>query len=218
MLRALSSIVFLLVISFFSKTWARVLQLDETLIVRVLDVSESGRTILINRGEEHGIREGLHARFSTPQDGVFIRAAAIRVSPSRSVWSIYRLHNSQILREQLTATLKVVTPVRVTDDETRALGLLSEEYHRRVGEEIPREQEDKPRAEARPRVLDNHLIDEKVQRSPLHNGRDFSSLHSDTEFQRNPRINWESLDESSRVTRDRGQRSGVDYSGVERWR
>ncbi len=192
------------------------MDLDDKILGRILSLSDTGRTILVNRGEEHGLKVGHHARFSTPQDGYFARAVVIRVSPARSVWSVYRIVGSGVLAENLVATIKIASPVTVTDDETRSLGLLATDYERRVNETIPEQQRDRPRGDMTSRGLSDHLtVDEVEMGRTIYRGRDFSHLRSDPHFQRNPDVDWSELDRGIRGRGERGQRPGVDYSSLD---
>lgn len=211
-------ILFLMTAFLSTDTWAqaRKMQVDDKVVARILGLSETGRTLLLNRGEEHGVQVGLHARFSTPQDGYFARAVVIRSSPSRSVWSVYRIPKSGVLRENLVATVKIATPATVTDDETRSLGLLASDYDRRVNETIPQEQEDRPRGATPQSRLTDHLVelpDEETRR--IHQGRDFSGLTSPPGYQRDNRVDWSALDEGVAGRGERGQRDNVDYSNLD---
>lgn len=216
-----TSRLFLVALFFYlvgSHSFALEMDIDDKIVARILGVSESRRTVLINRGEEHGLKVGHHARFSTPQDGYFARAVVVRISPSRSVWSIYRVPTSGILRENLVTTVKIATPVVLTDDETRALGIMASTYQRRIDDEIPRQQEARPRGEPPQRSLTDHLVvDEEQRRSTIHRGRDFSNLHSSPIFRRDAEIDWSGLDHERELMMrgERGRREGIDYSSLD---
>ncbi|HLW56351.1 MAG TPA: hypothetical protein VKY27_03145 [Bacteriovoracaceae bacterium] len=96
------------------------LEVDEKLTVRILKTSESRKTILINRGTEDGLVEGDHARFMVTA-GIVARGMVVKVSPSRSVWSIYRLVNADYIVNDSVMTLKITPPVKVTKDESQSL-------------------------------------------------------------------------------------------------
>ena len=99
---------------------ASALEVDEKLTVRILKTSESKKTIMINRGIEDGLAEGDHARFLVTA-GIVARAVVVRVSPTRSVWSIYRLVNADFLVNDSVMTIKITPPVKVTKDESQML-------------------------------------------------------------------------------------------------
>lgn len=109
-------LLFLLLISFNSFA----LEIDERLTMRIIKVSESSKTVLINRGAEDGLIEGDHAKFFLSV-GVVARAVTVKVSPTRSVWSIYRLVNAEYIKNDQVMKLKIATPVKVTKDETRMI-------------------------------------------------------------------------------------------------
>ena len=96
------------------------LEVDEKLTIRLLKTSESKKTTMINRGTEDGLVEGDHAKFIVTA-GIVARAVCIKVSPTRSVWSIYRLVNADFIANDSVMTLKITPPVKITKDETQAI-------------------------------------------------------------------------------------------------
>lgn len=96
------------------------LEVDEKLTVRILRTSESRKTIMINRGTEDGLVEGDHAKFITTA-GIVARAVSVRVSPSRSVWSVYRLVNADFIVNDAVMSIKITPPVKITKDESKML-------------------------------------------------------------------------------------------------
>jgi hypothetical protein len=96
------------------------LEIDERLTLRIVKVSESKKTILINRGIEDGIIKGDHAKFFLTV-GVVSRGVVVKVSPTRSVWSLYRLVNTEYIRDDQVMRLKITAPVKITKDESRML-------------------------------------------------------------------------------------------------
>lgn len=97
---------------------ARALEVDERLTLRVLKTSDTRKTILINRGTEDGLVEGNHAKFFVSA-GVVARGVCIKASPSRSVWSIYRLVNADFVLNDAVMNLKISPPVKITQDESK---------------------------------------------------------------------------------------------------
>ena len=75
-------------ISLTSNSYA--LQLDEKLTLRILELSKTKKTALINRGMEDGLVIGDHAKFFLTT-GVVARGVVVKASPSRTIWSLYRL-------------------------------------------------------------------------------------------------------------------------------
>ncbi len=108
----------LLLITFSVLTHA--LEIDEKLTLRIVNTSESKKTILINRGVEDGIAQNDHAKFYV-SSGVVARGVCIKLSPTRSVWSLYRLVNADFIRDEQVMKLKVTPAVKITKDESRML-------------------------------------------------------------------------------------------------
>lgn len=97
---------------------AHALEIDERLTLRILNTSDTKKTLLINRGTEDGLVEGNHAKFFVSA-GVVARGVCVKVSPSRSVWSIYRLVNADFIVKDTVMNLKIAPPVKITQDESR---------------------------------------------------------------------------------------------------
>lgn len=106
------------------------LDVDEKLPLRILNVSDSKKTILVNRGIEDGLVEGDHAKFFLTT-GVISRGILIKGSPSRSVWSLYRIVNSDEIAKDKVMNLKITPPVKLTIDPTKML----KKYEDPLGEE-----------------------------------------------------------------------------------
>jgi hypothetical protein len=94
------------------------LDLDEKLTFRILRLSETKKTALINRGLEDGLVVGDHAKFYLTY-GVVARAVVVQASPSRSVWSIYRLVNGNDIGVDKVLRLKIATPAKLTEDASK---------------------------------------------------------------------------------------------------
>lgn len=94
------------------------LEIDERLTLRILKTSETKKTLLINRGTEDGLAEGNHAKFFVSA-GVVARGVCVKVSPSRSVWAIYRLVNADFVVQDTVMNLKIAAPVKISQDETK---------------------------------------------------------------------------------------------------
>jgi hypothetical protein len=101
-------------------TLALALEVDEKLTARIVKTSETRKTLMINRGTEDGLVEGDHAKFVVTA-GIVARAVCVRVSPTRSVWSVYRLVNADFIQNDSVMTLKITPPVKITKDETQAI-------------------------------------------------------------------------------------------------
>jgi hypothetical protein len=111
-------ILFLFLICISSNSYS--LEIDEKLTLRIVKVSESRKTMLINRGVEDGIVKGDHAKFFLTV-GVVARAVAVKVSPTRSVWSVYRLVNADYIKNDQVMKLKITTAVKITKDNSKML-------------------------------------------------------------------------------------------------
>jgi len=98
---------------FASNLWA--LEVDEKLTARIIRTSETRKTIMVNRGTEDGLVEGDHAKFIVTA-GIVARGVCVKVSPTRSVWSIYRLVNADFIVNDSVMTLKMTPPVKITKD------------------------------------------------------------------------------------------------------
>ena len=96
------------------------LQIDEKLTLRVLDVSDTKRTVLINRGLEDGLVVGDHAKFYLTT-GVIARAVAVKASPGRSIWTVYRVIDSSHLAKDKVMNLKIASAVKLTKDPTKSI-------------------------------------------------------------------------------------------------
>lgn len=96
------------------------LEVDEKLTIRIVKTSETRKTVMINRGTEDGLIEGDHAKFVVTA-GIVARGVIVKVSPTRSIWSIYRLVNADFIVNDAVMTIKITPPVKITKDESQAL-------------------------------------------------------------------------------------------------
>ena len=101
-------------------TLAFALEVDEKLTVRLVKTSESKKTVMVNRGTEDGLVEGDHAKFIVTA-GIVARGVVVKVSPTRSVWSLYRLVNADFVVNDSVMSLKITPAVKITKDESQAL-------------------------------------------------------------------------------------------------
>ena len=99
---------------------ATALDVDEKLTIRILDVSDTKKTILLNRGLEDGLVLGNHAKFYLTT-GVFARGVLVKASPGRSIWMIYRMIDSKHMEKDQVAKIKIATAVKLTKDPTRSI-------------------------------------------------------------------------------------------------
>ena len=112
------------------------LEVDEKLTVRIVKTSETKKTLMINRGTEDGLVEGDHAKFIVTA-GIVARAVCVKVSPTRSVWSVYRLVNADFILNDSVMSIKISSPVKITKDESHAL--VQEDTPSKVGSGDPME-------------------------------------------------------------------------------
>ncbi len=96
------------------------LDVDEKLTMRFLKVSQSKKTVLVNRGSEDGLVIGDHAKFFITQ-GVIARGVVVKASPSRTIWSVYRIVDPSEVVEGKVLNLKISTPVKLTEDPSKSL-------------------------------------------------------------------------------------------------
>lgn len=119
-------IILMLLLSF----GVQALEVDEKLTIRILKTSETRKTLMVNRGTEDGLVEGDHAKFIVTA-GIVARAVCVKVSPTRSVWSVYRLVNADYIVNDSVMSLKITPPVKITKDESQSL--VQEDTPTRVG-------------------------------------------------------------------------------------
>ena len=110
----------LLLLTFISVNSGFALDIDEKLTIRFLKVSNSKKTILVNRGAEDGLVVGDHAKFFVTS-GVIARGVVEKVSPSRSVWSLYRIVDPAEIADEKVLNLKIASPVKLTVDSTKSM-------------------------------------------------------------------------------------------------
>lgn len=98
------------------------LSIDEKLTLRVLRTSDSKKTILTNRGLEDGLVVDTHAKFFLTE-GVVARGVVVKASPSRSVWSIYRIVDSSALTSNTVMNIKISSALKLTEDPTQSISV-----------------------------------------------------------------------------------------------
>ena len=96
------------------------LEIDERLTTRVMEVSSTKKTILLNRGLEDGLMVGDHAKLFLTS-GVIARAVAVKASPKRSIWSLYRLVSPDKIIADKVVNIKITSPLDITDDPSRPI-------------------------------------------------------------------------------------------------
>lgn len=115
----MNSKVFALLLFFFLST-AQALEIDEKLTTRILSVSSTKKTVLLNRGLEDGLVVGDHAKFFLTT-GVIARGVVAKASPTRSIWSIYRIINVDSITVDKVVNIKISSPLKLTEDSSKSL-------------------------------------------------------------------------------------------------
>lgn len=108
------------ILGLFLSTTAVALEIDEKLTTRFLKVSRTKKTVLLNRGLEDGIVVGDHAKFFLTT-GVIARGVAVKASPTRSIWSVYRIVSDEKIFPDKVVNIKITKPLNTTDDPTKSL-------------------------------------------------------------------------------------------------
>lgn len=106
---------------FLAITWiqeVKALPIDEKLPLRIIKISESKKTMLINRGIEDGLVVGDHAKFFLTT-GVVARGVLVKAAPGRSIWSLYRIVNADELADEKVMNLKIASAVKLSNDPTK---------------------------------------------------------------------------------------------------
>jgi hypothetical protein len=111
---------FIYIFIFLSINTLHALEVDEKLTLRFLKVSSTKKTVLVNRGAEDGLVVGNHAKFFVTS-GVIARGVVEKVSPSRSIWSLYRVIDPNEITDNKVLNLKIGTPVKISEDASKSL-------------------------------------------------------------------------------------------------
>ncbi len=182
--------VFLCLLFFCGGEAFAALKEDAKFVARILGASDSRKTILVNRGKENGLTKDIHAKISLPT-GMIARAVVVKVSPSRSVWSVYRFFDKTKIEPQTVATFKVASPVRLTTDESKSLGALAERIDKKT-EKIPED----PAFEKKQDRLAAQILNTQRVTSKFDN-IDYSKLEDDDVIISNPKLDpdldWSAL-------------------------
>ncbi len=117
MIKLLAPILFCLLLAVDAHA---VLEVDETITVRILKTSATKKTVLVNRGLEDGLVVDQHAKFFLTT-GVIARGVVVQVAPSRSIWSIYRIIDADQIVDDRVLNIKISTPLRLTEDPSKAI-------------------------------------------------------------------------------------------------
>ncbi len=104
----------------FSSFQVNALEIDEKLTTRFLKISRSKKTVLLNRGLEDGLVVGDHAKFFLTS-GVIARGVVVKASPTRSIWSIYRIVDDSSMYSDRVVNIKITSALETTEDPTKSL-------------------------------------------------------------------------------------------------
>lgn len=96
------------------------LEIDEKLTTRFLKVSRTKKTVLLNRGLEDGLVVGDHAKFFLTT-GVIARGVVSKASPTRSIWSVYRIVDDAKVFPDKVVNIKITKPITMTEDPSKSL-------------------------------------------------------------------------------------------------
>lgn len=110
--------VVLLLLTMISSAFG--LDVAEKLTVRFLKISDTKKTVTLNRGIEDGLAKGDHGKFFLTS-GVIARGTVSQLSPSRSIWSLYQIIDKEQVVEDKVVSVKIISPLKITDDETKSI-------------------------------------------------------------------------------------------------
>jgi hypothetical protein len=96
------------------------LNIDESLYLKILNISASKKTIAINRGSGDGLNINDHASFVV-DEGIVAKGVLARISQYASLWQIYTIHQGDFLSKDKILNLKIIPPVKLTIDSTKQL-------------------------------------------------------------------------------------------------
>jgi len=122
----------LIVILFAFSLSTYALDNNESLTVRILKISSTKKTILINRGQEDAINIDDQVKFFL-DNGVIARGVAVKVTPIRSIWSLYRVNNTNEILVDKIYKIKKTSSYKLTKDITKKLN------DHDLNQKIPRE-------------------------------------------------------------------------------
>ncbi len=91
------------------------LPIDSKLSVRILETTQSGKTLLINRGSSDNLNVGDHAKFYITE-AVVARAVVIKLLQNTSVWSVYRMVNPDLVINDAALKLKITPAVKLSNN------------------------------------------------------------------------------------------------------
>ncbi len=108
-------IIYFFIINLSLVSISLALEIDSRITAKIIQISDSKRTIMIDQGMEEGLKEGDHARLSLPT-GIVGRAVMMKGAPTRSVWSIYDLNSPEQIEKEKILTFKIIYPAKLKND------------------------------------------------------------------------------------------------------
>ncbi|MBG08743.1 MAG: hypothetical protein CME68_08295 [Halobacteriovoraceae bacterium] len=97
------------------------LEVDKKLMFSIINFSKTKRTLLINRGLENGLKKGDQAKFFLDSKRLVARAALIKASPTRSLWSVFKYRNKKMVKKGRVLNLIITKKVSLTNDITKKI-------------------------------------------------------------------------------------------------
>ncbi len=182
------------------------MEIDRKFVAGILSMSDTKKTILVAKGEESGLKVGDHAKIST-NNGMVARAIVAKLSPSRSIWSVYRFFEKSALKSQASYVFKIASAVVLTEDESKSLGTLAQKYGKSDKEviEIPTKEKIEQK-----RLQNNFIRKDRVVSQ--FDKEDYSTLEDDGAPRRlDVDIDWTALDGKKDLE---NYDSNVDYSAL----
>ncbi len=200
----------LFIIIFFSiSKYIYGLGADSKLTISILGLSSSKHTILINKGSEHKLKKGNHAKFSLPT-GMVARGILVKLSPSRSVWSLYRFYKKEKIKKGISLKITISNPIQLTKDETKFLGIIGNDKKIGLKHKKPLiiTKEGKKSVKNQSKLANHFAKSQKLIKPYV--AKEYLSLEKTGEVKRDPLIDWKGVDEieSSNIN------SSIDYSNL----
>lgn len=96
------------------------LNIDESLYLKIVNISSSKKTISINRGSADGLNLNEHASFII-DEGIVAKGVLSRISQYASLWQIYSINQGDFLAKDRILNLKIIPPVKLTVDASKQL-------------------------------------------------------------------------------------------------
>lgn len=97
------------------------LEVDKKLLFSIINFSKTKRTLLINKGLENGLKKGDQAKFFLDSERFVARATLIKASPTRSLWSVFKYRNKNIVQKGRVLNLIITKKVPLTNDVTKKI-------------------------------------------------------------------------------------------------